>query len=94
MRWAFYVVRCSRDGSLYAGTSTDVPRRVREHNGSTRGARYTSARRPVVLVFVEGCETQSAALKAEAAFRRLSKRAKELKILGWSGTFVDKTGQA
>ncbi|HET6280497.1 MAG TPA: GIY-YIG nuclease family protein [Polyangia bacterium] len=77
-RWFVYVVRC-RDGSLYTGVSTDVVGRVAVHNAG-RGARYTRARRPVVVVHVERKRSRGNALKREAAIKALS-RAQKLELL-------------
>lgn len=63
--WFVYILRCA-DDSLYTGVSTDVRRRVEEHNaGSPPGARYTSGRRPVVLAYVEAAASRSAAQRRE-----------------------------
>lgn len=72
--WFLYALRCG-DDTLYTGVTTDVPRRLREHN-SGQGARYTSGRRPVRLVGAWRFGDQSAAQRAEAAFRRLPRREK------------------
>jgi predicted GIY-YIG superfamily endonuclease len=77
-RWFVYVVRC-RDGSLYTGVSTDVAGRVAVHNAG-KGARYTRARRPVVVVHVERKRSRGNALKREAAIKALS-RAQKLDLL-------------
>lgn len=69
-----YLVRC-RDGSLYCGWTTDVEARVAAHNAGT-GARYTRARGPVELAWSEECADRSAALRREAAIKRLSRKAK------------------
>jgi putative endonuclease len=74
-----YIVRCA-DGTLYTGYATDVEKRVREHNGETKGkvaARYTRGRRPVELVYSEPCTSRSEALKREYAIKQLSKEAKQ-----------------
>lgn len=68
--WFMYVVRCA-DDTLYAGVATDVARRVAEHNGSGRGARYTRARRPVRPVASWRYETRAEACRAEYAFKQL-----------------------
>jgi putative endonuclease len=74
--WFVYILRCA-DGSLYTGISTDVSRRVAEHNaGVPAGARYTHARRPVVLVFQESAADRSAALRREKAIKACSRTAK------------------
>lgn len=83
-QWFVYLVRCS-DGTLYCGISTDVDRRVKEHNTSKRGARYTHKRRPVVLVYKEVVgEQMGMALKRERQIKNMSKKAKELLILSSS----------
>lgn len=78
VRYATYMVRCN-DGSLYTGYSTDVERRVKTHN-SGKGAKYTRARRPVELVYVEYSKTKSDALKREVAIKKLTRTKKELLI--------------
>ncbi len=69
------MLRCA-DGSLYTGITTDVKRRVEEHNGSKKGARYTRSRRPVELAAAWGCEDHSQAAKAEYAFKSLRRKQK------------------
>ncbi len=74
--WWVYMLRCA-DGSLYTGITTDVSRRVAEHNGDARlGARYTRARRPVQLVYAEGAVDRAAAARREAAIKRLDRTRK------------------
>ena len=69
-----YILRCA-DGTLYCGYTTDVDRRLIEHNGAGKvpGARYTSGRRPVVMVYRESFVTRSEAQKREAEVKKLSK---------------------
>jgi len=74
------MVRC-RDGSLYSGITIDVEKRLKEHNNGT-GAKYTSGRRPVILVYCERLGDVSGARKREAQVKRLSKARKERLILG------------
>ena len=69
-----YIVECS-DGSLYTGYTTDVDRRVSEHNAG-EGAKYTRGRTPVELRHVETFEERSAALSREHAIKRLPRAAK------------------
>ena len=78
--WYLYVVRCS-DESLYAGITTDLERRVQEHNESPKGARYTRARRPVELVISWTYKNRSQASQAEYAFKKMSKKKKKQSIL-------------
>jgi len=73
-RWFVYFVRC-RDGSLYAGATNDLERRLAAHNGG-RGAAYTRSRRPVRLTYWEKAGDRSAALRREAALKRLPRPAK------------------
>ena len=76
MSWFLYVLQCS-DGSYYAGVTTDIVRRVEEHNTSNRGAKYTKARRPVrVIYFIEHTD-RSCAQKAEHKFKQLTREQKE-----------------
>ena len=77
--WLMYVVRCS-DGSLYAGVTKNLKKRVLEHNYGMRGAKYTRSRRPVEVVYEEECISHSEALKKEWAFKKLSKVKKERTI--------------
>lgn len=69
-----YLLRC-RDGSLYTGITNDLNRRLQSHNGGTASA-YTRSRRPLVLVYQERHADRGAALKREAAIRRLSRAEK------------------
>lgn len=74
--WYVYILRCA-DGSFYTGITTDVARRLAEHNGNDKlGARYTRARRPVSLAHVEAVEGRSAAARREATIRRLGRSGK------------------
>jgi len=78
-KWFFYIVRC-RDGSLYSGITNDLVNRLRQHNNGT-GAKYTSGRRPVTLVYSEKYSSVSEALKREAQVKNLSKDKKEQLIM-------------
>ena len=81
--WSVYLVRCA-DGTYYAGSTTDVSARCAAHNAG-RGARYTSGRRPVSVVYQEDCGSRSAALKREHALKRLTRSLKETLIAGTLG---------
>lgn len=75
--WSVYLLQCS-DGSFYTGVTTDLARRVRQHNGEiVGGANYTRGRRPVVLAWYEECENRSLAQQCEHSVRRLSRREKQ-----------------
>jgi len=74
--WFFYAVRCS-DNSLYAGITTNVERRIEDHNTRACGAKYTRSRRPVSLAMTIKFDNKSEALKYEIGFKKLSKKDKE-----------------
>ena len=78
--WYLYVVRCS-DDTLYTGITTDLARRLNEHNTSKRGAKYTKARRPINLIYYELYQSRSNAQKAEHKFKKLTRKQKEKKIV-------------
>ena len=77
-----YIVRCV-DGTLYTGYARDPHKRVQAHNAG-RGARYTSGRRPVYLVYTEAFRSRTNALKREYRLKRLSRPKKEALIQGWT----------
>jgi putative endonuclease len=64
-----YVLRCG-DGSLYTGATNDLAARIARHAAGV-GARYTRSRLPVTLVYREAVPDRSAALRREAALKRL-----------------------
>ena len=75
--WFVYMLLCA-DGTFYTGVTTDVMRRLREHNGELagKGAKYTSARRPVSLVYSEEASNRSTAQIREHIVRSLSRQGK------------------
>ena len=77
-QWYLYILRCA-DDSLYTGITTDVQRRLADHR-SGKGAKYTRGRGPVEVVYTEVLESYSAALKREAAIKRL-KRPEKMALL-------------
>jgi putative endonuclease len=70
-----YIVRCA-DGSLYTGWTTDLFRRVAQHNAG-RGGRYTRTHRPVELVYQEEVSNRSAAMRRERVIKKLDRTQKE-----------------
>ena len=70
-----YVLECT-DGSLYTGYTTDLERRVAEHDAG-EGAKYTRGRTPVELVHAESFDSRSAAMSREYEIKELSRAAKE-----------------
>ena len=77
-----YMVRCT-DGTLYTGWTTDPAARLRAHQ-SGRGAKYTRARGAQGFAYLELCADKCAALRREAALKKLPKAQKELLCRAWS----------
>ncbi|MES3518134.1 MAG: GIY-YIG nuclease family protein [Natronomonas sp.] len=78
-----YVLRCA-DGTLYTGYTTDVERRITEHNAG-EGAKYTRGRTPVELVHTEDFDERSAAMSREYEIKQLSRGEKLSLIEGNDG---------
>ena len=74
-----YIIKCS-DQTLYTGITTDLKRRVFEHNNSKLGAKYTSARRPVELVYSRKFKNRSLASQEEARIKKM-RRVDKLKLI-------------
>ena len=70
-----YVVECC-DGTYYTGYTTDVKKRIAVHN-SGKGAKYTRARLPVKLIYVQGFDSKEEAMSAEALLKRKTRLQKE-----------------
>jgi len=82
--WFVYLVRC-KDDSLYTGITTDLDRRVHEHNHDDKqAASYTRSRRPVRLVYWESMASRAQALSREAKLKQLSKSQKEALVIGFN----------
>lgn len=79
MNWKVYILHCA-DNTLYTGITTDISRRVHEHNHSNKGARYTRARRPVTLAYQESCSSRSDASRREHSIKQLH-RTKKLELI-------------
>lgn len=69
--WMVYILRCS-DGSLYTGVTTNLRRRLLEHNSPAGGCKYTRPRRPVVLVYAETAASRREATQRESHIKSLS----------------------
>lgn len=69
-----YIVRC-KDGTLYTGYTNNVQARIEKHNAG-KGAKYTKTRHPVVLVYQEGYETKSEAMKREYEIKTFTRTQK------------------
>ncbi len=78
--WFVYMLQCS-DNSLYTGVTTDLDRRLTEHNEDRKAAKYTRARRPVALVWSERCDSRSSASIREADIKKLD-REQKLRLIG------------
>ena len=74
-----YILKCA-DNTLYTGITTNTQRRVKEHNSSALGAKYTAARRPVELVYQAEFINRSEASKQESVIKSLS-RDQKLKLI-------------
>jgi len=72
----FYIVRCA-DDSLYSGITTDLKRRVGEHNSHKLGAKYTRSKQPVTLVYKEKFSSKSTAMRREWEVKKMTKKEKE-----------------
>ncbi len=83
MSWVCYILQCA-DGTLYCGITNDLGKRLAAHNAGT-AAKYTRARGPVELVFVESCADKSAALKCEMEIKGLT-RAEKLELIRLTAT--------
>ncbi len=82
--WFVYMVSCA-DATLYTGITTDLDKRIQQHNSSKSGAKYTRGRRPVSLVYWEQVANRSLALKRECNLKQLSTREKKLLIHSFTG---------
>ncbi len=80
-QFSLYIVRC-KDGSLYTGITTNVDRRIREHEAGRRGAKYLSGRAPLRLVFEEPVGTRSQALQLEHRVKKLKRSEKKALVEG------------
>ncbi len=77
--WVVYVLRC-RTGQLYTGCTTDLQRRVREHNSGT-GSKFTRSRLPVAVVYKEELGSRSEALRREREIKAM-RRGEKLRLVG------------
>lgn len=75
MQYFIYILECA-DGTLYTGWTNDIDKRVQAHNTLKTGAKYTSMRRPVKLVYSEIFETKSEAMKRECEVKAMSRKGK------------------
>jgi putative endonuclease len=71
-----YILECA-DKTLYTGITTDLARRISEHNNSKLGSKYTFARRPVKLAYSRKFKNRSTASREEARIKKLKKTKKQ-----------------
>jgi putative endonuclease len=88
--WYLYIIE-GKDGVLYTGITTDIDRRLNEHNGidiensnaKSKGAKFTKGRGPFELIYQMEFENRSLATKEEIRVKSLPKSEK-LKLCGRS----------
>jgi len=78
-----YILKCA-DGTFYTGWTTDPERRVAQHNKGI-GAKYTSTRRPVKLVYLETHPNRTDAMKRELAIKKMKREQKRKLVDEWVG---------
>ncbi len=89
--WIVYIVRC-RGRSYYTGITTDLTRRIAEHNSAGGGAKYTRPRRPVTLVYSEAAPSRATAAQREHQIKQMSLAAKIELIGGGQSADLNRTG--
>ncbi len=70
-----YILECA-DKTLYVGSTNNLEKRLRQHNGAKAGAHYTKIRRPVILKYSERFRTLAKARAREAEIKRLTRKDK------------------
>jgi len=75
--WYVYLLKCS-DNSYYTGITTDLKRRLTEHNNSVKGAKYTRSRRPVELLCFFSVSSRSEACKEELKIKKMKRSDKPI----------------
>lgn len=80
--WSVYIIRCG-DGTLYTGITTEIARRLREHEGvGMAGAKYLRGRGPLCLVYSLAAADRAEALRIERRVKKLPRKKKEMLIAG------------
>ena len=75
MVYFVYIIEC-KDKTLYTGSTNDLEKRVFAHNNLKTGAKYTKARRPVILKYFEKFKTKHKAMKRECEVKNLTRKEK------------------
>jgi len=78
--YCVYIVRCA-DDTLYTGITTELERRIKEHNSPDRGAKYTRTRQPVTLLYYEHFPDRSSASKREYEIKHRMNRKQKLALV-------------
>jgi putative endonuclease len=76
-----YIVEC-KDGTYYTGCTNDLGKRLHEHNGRSRGAKYTRGKGPVKVVWVKEYKYLKRAIQEECRIKKLRRYQKEELIYG------------
>lgn len=76
MPYFVYILECC-DNTYYCGITIDLDKRVYAHNNLKAGAKYTSIRRPVILIYSEICEDVASAMKRERQIKSLTRMQKQ-----------------
>jgi putative endonuclease len=79
MKYFVYIVRCA-DNTFYTGITTDINRRIDEHNGKDKGAKYTRMRQPIKLMYATEFPDRSTASKEECRIKKMTHKQKEILI--------------
>jgi putative endonuclease len=79
--WYVYIIQAS-DGTLYTGITTDLSRRLKEHNTDNhKGSKYLRGKRPVKLIYSTKVSTRSEASKREYEIKKLKRHEKKSLLL-------------
>ena len=78
--WCVYILKCA-DGLLYTGSTTDINRRLKEHNRK-KGGGCTRGRLPVKLAYKESYPNRSEAQKRESQIKSWTRKKKLALIKG------------
>lgn len=70
-KYYLYILECI-DQTLYTGITTDLNRRITEHNNNL-GAKYTKGRGPVKLIYSQEFKNRSEATKEETRIKKLTR---------------------
>lgn len=87
--WFVYLLLC-RDNTFYCGITTDLVRRMAEHNSAEKGARYTRGRRPVQLVYAEATASKAQATKREGRIKKMNRAQKTALIQATTAGYKSK----